>query len=51
MNVILKRKVDSKEVEDCLSLEEEKVSNEDKINMLFNDISELRLKNINEEKK
>ena len=51
MNVILKRKVDSKEVEDCLSLEEQKVSNEDKINMLFNDISELRLKNINEEKK
>lgn len=51
MKVILKRKVDSKEVEDCLSLEEEKVSNEDKINMLFNDISELRLKNINEEKK
>ena len=44
MKIIINRKVDKKEVEDCLSLEEEKVSSEDKINMLFNDVSELRLK-------
>ena len=51
MKVMLQRKVDSKEVEDCLSLEEEKVPNEDRMNLLFNDISELQLKYIWKEKK